>query len=353
MKKPGSLSRAVWLGALGILAMASSAAPVGPALERPAMQTALAARSVLQGAARAGKRIVTIGERGIVLLSDDEGNTWRQASVPVSVGLTAVRFVDAQAGWIVGHGGTVLATRDGGATWSKQLDGLRIARLILDAAKASGDAKAQAEAERLVADGADKPLLDLHFFDARNGIVVGAFNTALVTHDGGATWEPIGKRLDNPRSLHLYAVRARAEEVLIAGEQGLVLRSSDHGGTFHRLVLPYKGSFFTAEFASDSEFVVAGLRGNAWKSADGGASWTQLAVPAPVSFTASAVDADGRVWLANQGGMAFVLHPGGALAPLPNRLPPLNGLLPLGGRQMLALTYTGAVRFALGGDAPK
>lgn len=353
MKKTGSLSRAICLGALGVWAASAAAAPVGAALERPAVQTALAARSVLQGAARAGQRIVAVGERGIVLLSDDEGSSWRQAAAPVSVGLTAVRFVGAQHGWIVGHGGTVLATRDGGTTWTKQLDGLRIARLMLDEAKASGDAKALAEAERLLADGADKPLLDLHFFDERNGIVIGAFNTALVTSDGGATWRPIDKRLDNPRLLHLYALRARGNEVLIVGEQGLVLRSTDRGGSFQRLALPYKGSFFTAEFAGPSEIVIAGLRGNAWKSVDGGASWAQLAVPAPVSFTTSAVDADGRVWLGNQAGIAFALQPDGALAPQPNRLPPLNGLLPLGGGQMLALAYIGAVRFALGGEAQK
>ncbi len=323
------------------------AAPVGAALERPAVQSALAAHSVVQGAAQAGSRLVMVGERGIVLLSDDAGRSWRQVAVPVSVGLTSVRFADAQHGWITGHGGVVLASSDGGQTWKKQLDGVQAARLVLEDAKAGGNERQVADAERLVADGADKPFLDAVFFDAQHGIVVGAYNLAFETADGGKSWQPISRRLDNPRGLHLYAVRVRGSELLIAGEQGLVLRSVDRGQSFTRLSTPYKGSFFTAELPGANEIVVAGLRGNAWKSTDGGANWSQLNTPVPVSFTASAVDAQGRLWLGNQAGMVFS-QAGEALVPLPAKLPPLTGLLPLGQGQALALSVAGALPVNLG-----
>lgn len=328
--------------------LAVQAAPIGAALERPAVQSRLASHAVLQGAARAGQRLVAVGERGIVLLSDDEGKTWRQAPVPVSVGLTAVSFVDAKNGWITGHGGVVLHSTDGGEHWVKQLDGVQAARLVLDDARVAGDAKAQAEAQRLVADGADKPLLDLHFFDARHGMVVGAYNLALRTADGGATWQPFSRLLDNPRSLHLYAIRARGDEVLIAGEQGLVLRSDRRGERFQRLRLPYAGSFFTAALVGPVDIVVAGLRGNAWKSADSGATWQQIVAPAPVSITAAAIDAQGVLWLSNQAGMVMRVE-GERLIPTPAKLPPINGLLPLRGGAALALSIIGAVPLDLGG----
>lgn len=336
------------LGAAALaLANLALAAPVGPALERPAVQSALAQRSVLQGAARAGDRLVAVGERGIVLLSDDQGRTWRQVSVPVSVGLTGVHFADAQHGWIIGHGGVILSSTDGGQTWAKQLDGLQVAQLQLKAAQAGGDPRALAEAERLVADGADKPFLDAIFFDAQHGIVVGAYNLAFETTDGGKNWLPIGQRLDNPRGLHLYTVRMRGDVVLIAGEQGLVLRSTDRGQSFTRLSVPYKGSFFTAELLGADDIVVAGLRGNAWRSTDGGANWTQLKSMVPVSFTASALDEQGRLWLGNQAGMVLSLV-GDALVPTPAKLPPLTGLLPLGAGQALALSLGGAIPVNLG-----
>src|SRR5213593_949007 len=87
-----------------LLHAATQAAPVAEALDRPALPVAMAAKSMLLGAAQAGERLVAVGERGIVVLSEDAGRTWRQARVPVSVTLTAVRFVDAKQGFVVGHG---------------------------------------------------------------------------------------------------------------------------------------------------------------------------------------------------------------------------------------------------------
>jgi photosystem II stability/assembly factor-like uncharacterized protein len=214
-------------------------------------------------------------------------------------------------------------------------------------ARAGGDAAALQSAERLVAEGADKPLLDLVLFDAQRLLVVGAFGVALATTDGGSTWTSWRARLGNPKELHLYAARQRASRLLIAGEQGLVLLSEDAGRSFRRLALPYNGSFFTAELPDDQTIVVAGLRGNAWRSADGGAAWTQLASPVPVSITGSTLDAAGHVLFVNQAGMVLRLQ-GDALQPLAGApLPPLNAIVALDAAQALALSVQGAQRINL------
>lgn len=323
---------------------AAPQAPVGPALERPALVSRQPQRSVLLGAAQAGARLVAVGERGIVLVSDDEGTRWEQVSVPVSVSLTAVRFADERHGWAVGHGGVVLHTQDGGRRWVRQFEGVAAARALLEQAQKRGTGVS--EAQRLVAEGADKPFFDVHFFDARRGIVVGAYNLAFATEDGGQTWQPMGDRLDNPKSLHLYAVRARGNTVLIAGEQGLALRSDDGGKTFKRLATPYAGSYFTAELPADGGVILAGLRGNVWHSRDGSA-WTNAGTAMPVSFTAS-VSAGPDVLLANQGGALFRLGAGG-VEPLPTPPgAPVTALLPLQGNRLLVLGLRGASVLALG-----
>jgi len=335
---------------------------VASALDRPALMVNHPERTTLLGAAQAGARLVAVGERGIVIVSDDAGARWRQVPVPASVTLTAVRFADAMHGFAVGHGGVVLASADGGLTWARRLDGRQAAQLALDAARADGDAKAIKQAERLVADGADKPFLDLHFSDANHGIVVGAYNLAFTTADGGSHWQSVMARLDNPKALHLYALRARGEALLIAGEQGLVLRSDDKGRSFRRLAVPYKGSFFTAELpsADGREMVVAGLRGNVWHSGDAGESWAASVVPMPASITGSALlpgRAGGSIpatVFVNQAGQVLRGRGDAVTASAGTPLPPLTGVLPLAGGDLLILGVAGvSVQAATETGAPK
>ncbi|PTQ66795.1 YCF48-related protein [Pseudomonas sp. GV071] len=290
--------------ALLLLAMASaSAGAVAPldVLSLPAVQGVQAQHAVLLGITRAGERLVAVGERGIVLLSDDNGATWHQASVPVSSTLTAVQFVDSKQGWAVGHAGVVLHSADGGDSWSLQLDGKRAAAVELAAAQAAADAPRQANAERLVADGADKPLLALSFANAREGLVVGAYGLALHTDDGGATWTSWMDRLPNPRGLHLYAVAQQGQQLYLAGEQGLLLGSQDNGGQFNTLTSPYEGSYFSLALEPAGGLVVAGLRGNLFRSVDQGASFQTLSNPIPISINAAVV-IDRQLLLVNQAG---------------------------------------------------
>jgi len=278
-------------------------------LAQPAQANVRAATSLQLSVARAGKRLVSVGERGLVLLSDDDGRSWRQArTVPVSVALTQVRFVSDKLGWAVGHSGVVLHSADGGDTWQVQLDGVKAAALIAEAARAaaaSGDAAAlkhQREAEGLVQDGPDKPFLSLHFADAQRGWVVGAYGLALATTDGGKTWQSLMGRIPNPGGKHLYAVGEEDGRLLLAGEQGTLIRSSDGGASFQRLTTPYTGSFFGALEVADGALLAYGLRGNVWRSADQGATWTRIELAQPVTLSAGLRLADGSLLLADESG---------------------------------------------------
>lgn len=319
----------------------ASAAPVGDALQRPALSVKAPQRVVLLSAAWAGERIVAVGERGVIALSDDRGATWRQAPSPVSVTLTAVRFADATHGVAVGHGGTVMTSRDGGATWAVRLDGRRVAALAKAAARTP---EAQKEAERLLADGPDKPFLDVLVWDAQRLLVVGAYGLALHSSDGGANWVPWMDRLPNAKGLHWYAARRAGDMLLLAGEQGLIARSTDGGQSFQPVAAPYKGSWFTADLKSDGAVVLAGLRGNVWRSPDHGANWSQVVSPIPASVTAMAATADGALLLATQAGVLLRLQ-GDALVPInPKQAMPMPAaLLPLRDGGLLALGVAGAI----------
>ena len=107
------------------LAPLAVAAGFADVLDTPAQRTPLASKSLLNGIARAGTRLVAVGQRGHIVVSTDGGANWKQSAVPVSSDLTAVYFVDEKRGWAVGHDGVVLHTDDGGdalapaARWSQ------------------------------------------------------------------------------------------------------------------------------------------------------------------------------------------------------------------------------------------
>src|SRR5271154_2331091 len=77
-------------------------------------------RLTLLDAQRVGTRIVAVGDRGYIIISDDRGTTWRRAKAPAAPMLTGVDFLDAQQGIAVGHDSVILVTRDGGETWTQQ-----------------------------------------------------------------------------------------------------------------------------------------------------------------------------------------------------------------------------------------
>ena len=350
MKKTKLPVAACVLGLYGLLGgTVVVAEPIGSALGRPAPATLNAERAYLLGVAQAGERLVAVGERGIIVLSDDNGVSWRQVQAPISVTLTTVRFADARNGYAVGHGGSVLVTRDAGDSWTLSLDGRRAAEVVLAAAHAKGDARGVAEAERLLADGPDKPLLDILVRNPSTAFVVGAYGLALYTIDGGKSWQALLAHSDNPGGLHLNAIRGAGQRIVIVGEQGLVLLSDDAGASFRNLETPYSGSFFTAELPTAHTLVVAGLRGTTLRSEDDGASWTSLASPVEASITASAMSPDGELLLASQAGL--LLHQqGDRLLPINRQpLPPLNNLLSTREGRLFVLSEQG-VRLLNAGD---
>ncbi|NER61435.1 hypothetical protein G3435_18665 [Pseudomonas sp. MAFF212428] len=241
---------------LGLFAEAVEAADTSPAPQTVYSQASdKAARSLLLDVAKAGPRLVAVGERGHILFSDDQGQSWNQARVPSRQLLTAVYFVDDKRGWAVGHDAQILASSDGGATWSKQFE---------DPAR-------------------EAPLLDVWFQDAEHGFAVGAYGALLETRDGGKQWQDVAERLDNPDQFHLNGIAAVKDAGLfIVGEQGSMFRSHDAGHTWARVEGPYEGSLFGVIGTAQSNTLLAyGLRGNLYRSADFGSTWQAISLQGP------------------------------------------------------------------------
>ena len=301
-------------------------------LEQPAQANTRATFSLQLSVCRAGDRLVSVGERGLILLSDDSGRSWRQAkSVPVSVALTQVYFVSAKTGWAIGHSGVVLHSEDGGDTWQRQLDGRQVAQIVLykahSLATTNGDARVARlrAAEQLVQDGPDKPFLSLYFTDAQNGWIVGAYGLALATKDGGKSWQSLMAGIPNVGSKHFYAVSQSKDNLLIAGEQGALFRSTNQGESFTQLQTPYSGTYFGVLQSGPDVILAFGLRGNVWRSHDAGTSWSRVELGQSVTITAGLQLPDGTALLADESGQLF--HGDAMFSHFtPLKVPALSGL---------------------------
>ncbi len=341
------------LGLQAVLPLAATqaqAAMPGP-LGQPAGMTARAARSVLTRVVRAGDRLVAMGERGLVVLSDDGGRQWRQARVPVSVTLTSASFADARQGWMAGHGGVVLHTTDGGESWAVQTDGVALAKAALVQAQglpaaAAGRERSIQQAQRLVDEGADKPLLSICFADAQRGMAVGAFGLAATTGDGGKTWAACMDRLPNPQSMHLYAAAQHGKTWVVAGEQGVLMRSSDDRVSFEPLASPVKRSFFAVTATRRGGFVFAGLLGSACRIEPDGVAVTPITLPAPFTILSCTELREGRVMLLTQGGRLLVSSDGGAhfTEQQPPQRAPLTSLAEAADGGLVATSLSGVAR---------
>ncbi|MFA3790283.1 WD40/YVTN/BNR-like repeat-containing protein [Aliiglaciecola sp. SL4] len=230
----------------------------------------LAKESLLLDVVKSNQQIVTVGERGHVLVSED-GENWQQQVIPTLSTLTAVTAVDNQL-WAVGHDAVILHQQDQGQPWEIQL----------------------------FAPELEKPLLDVAFLNINEGLAIGAYGTFMRTLNGGKTWDTevhLGflhpddieyleeLRLEDEEFYrselvsilpHLNKILVVDDSIYVAGESGLLAKSDDKGVTWQRMDVNYYGSFFDIQQLDNNDLIAVGLRGNIFKLSAEDKRWVSI-----------------------------------------------------------------------------
>lgn len=263
-------------------------------------------------------RGVAAGDRG-ALAAVQNGNLQNSRAPDFGLrGLRQVKFAHSSLGWLVGDGGLLMQTRDGGATWQMpdgdftgavgpDFDGRGIAtrgpQVWIVGSPGSRVLYSPDEGRTWQAfnTGRAAPLTAVHFVDDRRGWAAGALGAILSTQDGGRTWRRQrdgGSRcawlgvFDEPAQTPFELLALLSAEQGYLGGMHYIARTDDRSG---------EEAVATAARAHDAAIAAgASLSGMAWRFSARGADYGETAEQILAGWDRQN---DGEAWQRQIGGL--------------------------------------------------
>jgi len=257
--------------------VAQSKAPAAPEAKAQSQdspeQAAIKPGGILKQVA-AASRSVEIGSKG----ASPSPPTVSGRSLVTAPALLSICFVDRDRGWIVGDGGTILHTEDGGETWTPQRS------------------------------GAPSVLRGVSFADAQHGCVVAGDGLILRTADGGANWT--ARRPGSADKL-LSVTMVDSRQGWAVGWNGTVLHTADGGANWTRQVSGTSQDLYSVAFVDAQHGWAVGDAGAILHTADGGKSWTEQSGEPGETLTATVFADQRRGWAFGDEGTILSTTDGG------------------------------------------
>lgn len=258
------------------------------------------------------ERALVVGYGGKILETTDGGFSFETRTSGTDLALYDVSVVGERI-WISGQEGLILHSADGGKTFAPQTSGTQ------------------------------NYLFAIEMIDESRGFAVGDRSTLVRTTDGGKTWvaetltpvQPEGQDPNDPDLMLamqdpvLYDVRFLNENVgWVVGEFGRILHTTDGGATWREQQATLMGeatgivdpmdipTFFGVHPVSEREAIVTGLEGRIARTTDGGATWAfepmTLDYPIVDPLYDSYVTSDGTGWAVGAAGEVVTRKAGDA-----------------------------------------
>jgi len=181
----------------------------------------------------------------IQLIANLSYSQWMNQLSNTNRTLYDIEFLNNKTGWVVGVGGTIRKTTNGGINWFV-----------------------------IVHPVGTKLLSSIHLVDSNYVYVVGDFETIIKTSDGGNSWEiirngPIGKG-----SSYEGLFFINKDTGWICGNSQYILRTSNGGLDFDSTFL-FWGILSDIYFKNQNTGVMSGWAGGVFKTTNSGSNWYQ------------------------------------------------------------------------------
>ena len=192
--------------------------------------------------------ITAVGADGLILQSDDGGQSWSTRTSSATDALRRVRWHSPSLGVILGNGGVALKSVDGGQSW------------------------------QTLNTGTTRALFDVHFYDANNWLVIGQAAIRITTTDGGQTWEEQGSGTDNFNEIDIPG-----DFGVIVGNKGQIRFTRDGGKAWGSSESGTNLELTGVSVGDDSTAIAVGANGTILRTQDKGRNWTEIIASLPIS----------------------------------------------------------------------
>jgi photosystem II stability/assembly factor-like uncharacterized protein len=240
----------------------------------------------LWGIANAGRDSVwVVGNGGCIRVSFNGGNTWNDQNSGTTENLWGIFMLNAQTGWLTGSRGMIRRTQNGGMTWLEQNTPtsnwlLDICFVDADYGWAVGDYGTILHTTDgglnwiAQTSGISNRLYDVNFLDRNNGWAVGWNGSIVYTHNGGQTWNLVNFGDTNERQ---HVAFTNIYHGCIVGWDGDIFYTFDGGQQWNRAESGTRRDLYTVEFVDDHLGYAAGEE-TLLKTTDGGMTWTNVTI---------------------------------------------------------------------------
>ena len=227
------------------------------------------------------------GDNGYLASTSDAGRTWKTVPLNTTEDINEIYFRNEKNGYLVA-GRKMFITSDGGATWRETI----IYR--------PGDIK-----------NGTPEFLSIRFADRRRGLVVGSVlnrggavidSLVMRTTDGGETWQ----RIIVPSKTELYHLDYNgSSHGWIVGDEGVILATVDGGDTWILQNSKTRLALFNVDFRDDDEGYAVGEKGMILRTENGGLLWQRVITGNIVNFMRVDFADDKNGWIVGHGGIVL------------------------------------------------
>ncbi len=188
-----------------------------------------------------------VGTEGLILYTDNGGDTWDFQYSNPNVSFRALHFVNNEKGWAVG-GSNIYHTNTGGQNWTMQ-----------------------------PFPGVTGGLTDVFFINPDTGWAVGRYQIVLKTIDGGESWMKISNIVTGNKNFNRLCFIDENNGIAVGDIDfggGVVKITHDGGETWTETTPDASDGIYDVEYIDSSTIWICGKNGMLMKSIDGGYTWS-------------------------------------------------------------------------------